>query len=709
MRFSPQPSSASLHTGEKHGGVELKPSARMDTGKNAVGLSGQPLPVRRFIITTAGHVDHGKTALVKALTGTDPDRLPEEKARGITIDLGFAHLLLPAGPSAPAWLEIGIIDVPGHGDFIDNMIAGVGASDLALLVVAADDGWMPQTEEHLQILTYLGVPRAVVALSKSDLAGSQTQVIAQSVQGHLENSAFAGAPIIATSVATGEGLQELKETIAGVLHAASPRTDSGKPRLAVDRVFSLSGIGTVVTGTLLGGTFTQGQDVLIQPGDIATRIRSIQSHGQNCHRATPGMRTGLNLVDVHPGTRDRLDGKSVRRGQVVTTPDLGSACWVCDVLLERSARRLHGSAAWARGLENGAHVRVHFGTSIVAGRVVFASAGHLEHGGTVLAQLRLDAPVFSLIGDRFVVRDLGGQATLAGGVVLEPDGQRRGFKRPARQQALRAQAQDLHCPAAAALARIERDQVVRRPDLLVKSAFRAEESAAAVEQLCANGRIKLVGDLALLQSHWTQLWQEILELVGKFHSEQPQEPGLPLAQLRATFRSRLTYPELLDLMLAECAAQGLVQAGAMIKRADHRPALPNHLQPARDRIRSALAARPFDPPSRNQLALDASGRQALLFLLRTGEAIELGQDLVLLTEALECARRTVAGFLASHHSASVSELRQALGSSRRVLIPLLERLDREGLTRREGDRRVLGTPALQPRGGAGGTGAGLPM
>src|SRR5271170_7898668 len=241
--------------------------------------------VQHFMVATGGHVDHGKSALVKALTGTDPDRLPEEKSRGITIDLGFAHLEIPSSAPEDGPLSLGIVDVPGHEDFVKNMVAGVGSIDLALLVVAADDGWMPQTEEHLQILTYLGVHRAVIALTKIDLVADEQAAsdrIRERLRGTLftETLGFADAPIVPTSVVAGRGLDDLRAALARVLAEAPPSDDIGKPRLAVDRIFTLRGVGTVVTGTLAGGTLRRGQEVTIQPSGKKTRIRNMQSHNR---------------------------------------------------------------------------------------------------------------------------------------------------------------------------------------------------------------------------------------------------------------------------------------------------------------------------------------------------------------------------------------------------------------------------------------------
>jgi selenocysteine-specific elongation factor len=281
-----------------------------------------------FILATAGHVDHGKSALVKALTGTDPDRLPEEKARGITIELGFADLILD-GPNEQRF-HIGIIDVPGHEDFVRNMIAGVGSVDLALLVVAADDGWMLQTEEHLQILSYLGVNRAVIALTKSDLGKIGIDNVITQIRAHLRDSAFANSPIIPTSTRDNEGIDDLKHLIGSELSVMKPPRDIEKPRLFVDRAFALHGIGTVVTGTLSGGTLSRGQSVIVQPQNFSGRIRSIQNHGQDVDLARPGMRTAINLPDTAIGTR----GAGIKRGDVVTIANLGPPGATLGVLLE---------------------------------------------------------------------------------------------------------------------------------------------------------------------------------------------------------------------------------------------------------------------------------------------------------------------------------------------------------------------------------------
>ncbi len=636
-----------------------------------------------FILATAGHVDHGKSALVQALTGIDPDRLPEEKVRGITIDLGFAHLALPHPHSAlrTPRFDVGIVDVPGHEDFVKNMVAGVGSIDLALLVVAADDGWMPQTEEHLQILSYLGVRHGVVALTKADLAGDLAAARA-AIRAQLEGSALAHAPIVPTSVINGQGLEELRTALAGVLDTTPPPADLGKARLWADRVFVLKGIGTVATGTLTGGRLRRGQLVEVQPRGHETRIRSLQSHNQEIEEAVPGMRVALNLPDVEPDS-------GIRRGEVVTLPDLGSAADTWDVWLERSPRLTHGLSPAARELHDETRVNVHLGTTSLPARLVLMNGGSLPPGQSTLAQLRLDSPVFAFAGDRFIVRDASEQSTLAGGLVLDPDANRRGFHRPAHRRFLEGLAQAPTDPAVFVRSELARRQAAARPGLLRKSRFPSGQIADAVAEIVGQGTASLRRDWVVETSWWQALERRIIVAVETQHREHPNQPGLPLNDLKALLADDLRWPEMAGELIEGLAKQGFEQAGAHLRKRDHRPVLPPHLEAAGNRLRATLAANPLDPPSRKELAPDPPSLQALRFLLQTGDAVELGPDVVLSAAAYAAATAKIRRHLEATDSATASELRQLLGTSRRILIPLLERMDREGTTRRDGDRRRL--------------------
>ncbi len=637
--------------------------------------------MRHFIVATAGHVDHGKSALVRALTGTDPDRLPEEKARGITIDLGFAQLALPG-------LDLGIVDVPGHEDFVKNMVAGVGSVDVALFVVAADDGWMPQTEEHLEILTYLGVGRAVVALTKIDLADDEAAAVA-AVRARLCRSPFEDAPTVPTSVVSGRGLDELKAALARVLADAPPPPDLGKPRLPVDRVFSLRGIGTVATGTLTGGRLEREQRVVAQPSGRTGHVRSVQNHGRETSVAVPGTRTALNLPDFAA----KGDG-ALARGEVLTLPELaaGPAGQTLDVLLTRSAREpLAGRPSPGRPrLKDGATVRVHHGSARWTARVSLLARGDLPPGGQALARLRCDRPAFAFAGDRFIVRDGSGRVTLAGGVVLDPDPTRRSFRRGPQRRFLERRAAAPGDLAETVAAVLERDGTVLRVSLLHKSNFSALEIEAAVRALIARGTILPAGDFLADAAWWQSRRRRAVDLIDATHRDHPERIGPTLGELRATLGRFLPTQGLFDLLVTALTGKGeFIRVNTLVRRAAHRPRLPAHLQAAGDRLRALLASKPFEPPSRQELAPDGTARQALRFLFDTGEALELGPDLVLLEENFRRMKTIIVRALRAAGPATASDLRQILGTTRRVLIPLLERLDREGVTRREHDRRAL--------------------
>jgi selenocysteine-specific elongation factor len=631
--------------------------------------------VKNFILATAGHVDHGKTAVIKALTGTDTDRLPEEKKRGITIELGFAHLELEGN-------SIGIVDVPGHEDFVKNMVGGVGSIDLALLVVAADDGWMPQTEEHLQILTYLGVSRAVVALTKSDLSASLDTVEAE-IRTQLSDSPFAAAPIIRTSVTHGRGIEELKTTLASEFSLIAPQPDVGKPRLAVDRAFALRGIGTVVTGTLIGGELHKGDAIVVQPTALPGRIRAIQNHNRGVDEIGPGSRTALNLPDLSVASDRGQSG--VWRGDVITLTQLGEASDVVDVLLTRSPRL----GARTRPIKHGAIIRVHHGSGHRPARVFLQTGAGLGPGGSEIAQLRFDHPVFMFAADRFVLRDSSEQATLAGGVVLDPEGGAQSFRSVEQLKFLAERGRAPGSLAVFVRTQIMRDRVTRRAELLIKSPWNSEQIAAVISELTKTGAALERGDLVVDAPWWSDVRARAILAIDREHASHPDRTGLELVRLRNSLGMELRCAETLSALVEDLCADGFMRSGEVIHRASHRPSAPPSLQPAVARIRAALAGKPFDPPSRKELAPDATSQGALWFLRETKELLEIGPDLLLNRETEGEMRRIVSDFIRVKGAASVSDLRQALGSSRRVVVPLLEHFDRAGVTRRVGDKRVL--------------------
>jgi selenocysteine-specific elongation factor len=619
---------------------------------------------RHFIIATAGHVDHGKSALVKALTGTDPDRLPEEKKRQITIDLGFAALNVTA-PNGDR-IQAGIVDVPGHEDFVRNMIAGVGSIDLALFVVAADDGWMPQSEEHLQILNYLGVQRAVIALTKSDLGG--IDLVTNQIRERLSGTPFAGSPIVNTSVRTGTGIKNLINTLITQLARTEPQRDIQKPRLFIDRVFTLRGIGTVVTGTLTGGSLRRGEHIVVYPANLETRIRSIQSHSHELEVAHPGMRTAINLPDL------RVD--QIKRGDVVTLPGHGTPTSTLIVRVEKSPA-LNRDKTVVYPMKNRSSIYVHHGASRVAARIRFRENGSLEAGEKKIAHLKLASPIFAFTGDRFVVRDSSERHTIGGGIVLDPDGDKESL------------ASNIALDSVDVLLRatVARQGFAHRESLLSKSRFSADEISDALKNLEKKGEIFVSQQIAADYEFWRKLRAQAIGLIEKTHKNSPEHAGIDLGELRSALR--IQESEVFESLVADLCNGDFVRKGSVIALNSHRATLPMRIQPVEKRVRAALTGQPFDPPPRKAIESDPQARQVVRFLIENGEVTELALDVLLSRENFERMKSQVAEFISKNGPATVSELRQALGSSRRIMVPLLERLDREGVTRRVGDKRCL--------------------
>jgi len=622
---------------------------------------------RHAILATAGHIDHGKSSVVKALSGTDPDRLPEEKARGMTIDLGFAHLELPG-------ISLGIVDVPGHHDFVKNMVAGVGAVDLALLVVAADDGWMPQTEEHLQILAYLGVTRGVVVLAKADLV-QDTHVRVEEIRGQLRNSPFAGAAIVPLSTQTGAGLVDLKKALSTLADQIPAHEDHKQPRLAADRIFTVQGIGTVVTGTLTGGTLQKGQTVFTHPPGRETRVRGLQSHNREQEVAQPGTRTAINLAD--------LSRFAVRRGATITLPELAQTTETLDVCLECSPRLLSDASS----LRNNTRVRVHHGTGHAPARLVLADGGVIERGQNRLAQLRLEQPVCVWPGDRVVIRNWQETATLAGGLVLDVGGDRKKMRAPARMQLLEARIAAPKDPQTWVETQLTRDGIAERDTLLRPSFFSPAEIDKAVTGLLDSRKALQTGDWIADKSRWQSTIAAMSQRVEAEHVRRPELPGLSLDQLHPVMAQGFPRHDVFSELIADLCRNGFIRRQNHIASNSHKPALPAHLRDVGEKLRRTMQMP--DPPARKYITQNSTGRQALQFLIDAGEAIDVSPDLVLGAAQFYRCRLLVKQHLRKHGQATASELRTATDTTRRIMIPLLEKMDRDGVTVRRGNVRVL--------------------
>ena len=645
------------------------------------------MPTRHFILGTAGHIDHGKSSLILALTGTDPDRLPEEKRRGMTIELGFAELDLEATDGSGDALVVGVVDVPGHSDFVKNMVAGVGAIDLALFIVASDDGWMPQTEEHYQILQYLGVKRAVIALTKVDLV-EDLELVLEDLRENLEGGPWEQAPVVPVSSHTGKGIPELRATMARLLTEAGPVRDSGKPRLPVDRAFSLKGVGAVVTGTLIDGPVKAGSDLVVQPGGLAAHVRGAQSHGNSTDLITPGTRTALNLTGIAVRDSGEAARTGVGRGDVLTLPSLGAAVTAIDVLITKSDRGMRGMRK-ATALRTEREVMFHHGSTARRARLHLLGQRSLEPGESVLAELRFPDPVYVFVGDRFVLRDASAGRTLAGGVVLDEDANRRAFRKAFQGDFLKAR-MGYHDDLVILLrSQLVRDKAAFRPVFLAKSRFSSAQIRAGIDAMVASGEVQVSGEWIFAAEWWKRLSRLAGEKVQAVHREHPDQLGLPLRDLRVMLSPELPSAKFFDALLAGLLSGDFSKAGPNIRHRSHQPKLPPELIKAGELVRRRLTADPITPPNKGETATTPAEEKSLRFLVTIGEVIDLDPKTVISSAGYERIKTRIVEYLQAHGRATPSDLRQHTGTARRILMPLLEKLDKDRVTLREGDYRRL--------------------
>jgi selenocysteine-specific elongation factor len=641
-----------------------------------------------FIIATAGHVDHGKSAVVKTLTQTDPDRLPEEKKRGITIDLGFAQWILqdPENPSVE--YDLGMVDVPGHEDFVKNMVTGVGAIDLGLLVIAADDGWMPQTEEHFQILEYLDVPDLVIVMTKADLADADAEFVIEMIREEIQDTRFETAPIVATSTKTGEGFDQLGAIVAERLRPLGSRTDLGKPRLPVDRAFTVKGMGTIVTGALTGSSFKADQAVCVQPGNIQTKIRSIQHHHAQQDSAQPGMRIALNLSGLSVRQGHETANTSIGRGQVVTIPELGTETDCFDAVVSRSQRLLKPGKHPSGPLKSGTRIRVHLGSNNVPGRIEFSNHAPLLPGNISPARIKLERPVFALEGDRFVIRDWSQQGTIAGGRIWDASSSHVSFKSKSQQNYLNNLCSHQTDVGEYLASRLERDGGVQLDALHQKCHWTAKQLAREAAKLVKEKKGIKRAEWLLDNNGWNTALEDFARQVEDYHQQHPDMPGFPIETARKILGKNLPSLDLWSAALTELGKSlGIEQAGEHLCHQSHSVTLPDRLQSLAKSILKTLSESPNEPPARKHLDTSQDTGDTIRCLIRMKKVTEIGPDLIVLSDAYDNMVRCIQATIKQQGPSTVSALRQELGVSRRIAIPLLEKLDKEGRTIREGDFR----------------------
>jgi selenocysteine-specific elongation factor len=629
-----------------------------------------------MIVGTAGHIDHGKSALVRALTGVETDRLKEEKARGISIDLGFAYRTLANGA------RVGFIDVPGHERFIHTMLAGAGGIDFALLVVAADDGVMPQTREHLAILDLLGVTRGVVVITKADLASEERLLAVEiEVETLVSGTSLAGADVLHASSLTGAGIASLEERLADEALAVGRHNVDGRFRLAVDRSFILQGAGTVVTGTVLSGEIGIGDVVTISPSGLSARVRSIHAQNEKAERGRAGDRCALNLAGEAIG-RDVIS-----RGDMVVDPALHAPTQRIDAELDVLAGELRPVGQWFP-------VHLHHAAAEVPARIVLLGDQPVEPGGKALVQLVLDRPIAAAVGDRFVVRDTSAQRTIGGGRFLDLRAPARRRRSPERQAQLRALA--MSGPADALSALLETPPFHVDLDRFARDRALGEEQTATLAQ----NVIRIppdTGAVAMTPARWLRLRQRILADLQAYHDQNPDQPGIGLERLRMMGEVRPPAP-VFKLMLQGLQRQGEVSLdGAWVRLPDHVVRFAPDEETIWQEVQPHLTGTErFRPPRTRDFAvmfdLDEQKMRAILKRAsRMGLVHEVAHDAFF-------ARRVVAEIVeilrdvATHKPKGefvAADLRDRLENGRKVSIEILEFLDRHGVTLRRGDLRRL--------------------
>ncbi len=616
-----------------------------------------------YVIGTAGHVDHGKSTLVKALTGIDPDRLQEEKAREMTIDLGFAWLTLPSGR------EVSVVDVPGHERFIKNMLAGVGGLDAALLVIAADEGPMPQTEEHLDILHLLGVEKGIVVLTKSDLVDADwLALMEEEVREHLKSTTLQDALILPVSARTGAGLDTLKAEIDLLLQGTQTRADRGRPRLPVDRAFSIAGFGTVVTGTLIDGSFHVGQEVVLVPSGIKSRIRGLQSHKHKVERIEPGNRVAVNLTGLE------LDDLS--RGMVVTVPNWLQATNRVDVHLSL----LPDAPA---PLRQNSLLDFFTGATETPTRITLLDTERLEPGQSGWAQLRLRDEVAVAKGDRYIIRRPSPSLTIGGGQVVDAHPRRhKRFHQPTLQS---LQTLQRGSPEELLLEALGKDALDAKA-AAEKAGLAQADSAQALASLVKEGRIvPLTSSLHMATPAWEDLMLRVQTLLGHYHRQQPLKRGMSKEELRSRL-AQVISPRAFPHAMSLGVARGLIAEDPITYRlTTHEPTYSPAQQQQVARLKQSYTANPYSPPSPAELEVEPD---VLSALVESGELVKIDNNIYYTPQAYGEMRDTILHTIDKEGEINVASMRDLFGTTRKYAIPFLEHLDDQKLTRRVGDVRV---------------------
>lgn len=632
---------------------------------------------KHIILGTAGHIDHGKTTLIRALTGILTDRLPEEQKRGITIELGFAHLSLPDGT------EVGIVDVPGHEKFVHHMVAGVGGMDLVMLVIAADEGIMPQTREHLQICELLGVRKGFVALTKIDMVEPDwLELVTEDIEDHLSDTFLAGAPIVPVSGISGTGLDDIRRVLVDRVTDIQPRQAAGPFRLPIDRVFTIRGFGTVITGTVASGQITAAETVAILPGDRECRIRGMQVHGKDADRVQAGQRAAVNLQNV--------EKDQIHRGMMLTRRGTMPESYMVDARC-RLIKDLD------KPLKNRARIRFHTGTSEIPGRIVLMDADVLKPGDAAFVQFRLASPTANLPGDRFIIRSYSPVITLGGGEILdaEPVKHKR-FRERTRHHFQQLQSRNPMDRLDAWLVQadihgLSRDDLKRRypdPELDMENLLDTARSSDTVHYV--DGSVpRYIADTA-----WQRAKTRLLAAVEAYQRQHGLRGGINREELKSRLKP-LPPQDVLDALLADMiSSDELIETNNRIRTPDFSVDLSPDEDRTYRRILDILADAGLSGSTLKTMTADLNIPDAMLkrvfqYVLDQDQAVRLPNGLILNCESMDRARSILLELMEANGTVTVATFRDAAGISRKQSVPILEYFDAVGLTRRRGDARIL--------------------
>jgi selenocysteine-specific elongation factor len=632
--------------------------------------------MKQVVMGTAGHIDHGKTQLVKTLTGIDTDRLKEEKERGITIDLGFAHLMYEDGT------EVGVIDVPGHERFVRNMLAGVGGIDLVMLVIAADEGVMPQTREHLAICQLLRVKEGLVALTKADLVDEDwLELVSEDTREFLKGTFLEGKPIVPVSAKTGQGIDELKRVLQALVARVPPKQLEGKFRLPVDRVFTIRGFGTVVTGTLFSGTIRVEDRIEIYPKGIEAKIRGLQVHNASVPEAVAGQRTAINLQGI--------DKVELERGDVLGHPGEFAPTFMLDAVLQ------HLSDA-PRPLRHRARVRLHVGTSEIMGRVILLDRDELAPGEEAYVQLRLEEPAIVLPRDRFVIRSYSPVQTIGGGILLDAQASKHRRGEAGLAAHFRLLAEGSPEEIFSHHLRQATHQGLRLSEFLPRTELSESRLRQVATTLQRAGRLRAVNADMRWYLHaeaLDSLTRELRRYLETFHGQNPLKPNIASEELRAKVRG---LGERVCLMaLEELRQQGVVVVERdRVRLATHQVALDDTRERILNELEAEFLAAGYQPPRVEdlfaKLNIGKGHDKALLqVLLDQGRAVRLKENVVFHRANLAKAETLLVQYLRDHREITPIEFKDLLGISRKYAIPMLEYFDSQKITIRVGDKRIL--------------------